>query len=176
MKVVSSIMKKSNKMVRTTKTQKLASTKIYDLLIGLGANKKRAELAIEEFVEDIPKILATNAAKTSLDPAAPVSKGDIWRLEAIITENKNDTDFKIAKNKNDLEKTIAELKSDLEKTIAELKSDLEKTIAKNKNDTDLKLKDIEKKIVESKNVLLQWILGMITGLKYYTFDSSFKVF
>ena len=130
MKVVSSIMKKSNKMVRTTKTQKLASTKIYDLLIGLGANKKRAELAIEEFVEDIPKILATNAAKTSLDPAAPVSKGDIWRLEAIITsENKNDTDFKIAKNKNDLEKTIAELKSDLEKTIAELKSDLEKTIA-----------------------------------------------
>ena len=125
-------------MVRTTKTQKLASTKIYDLLIGLGANKKRAELAIEEFVEDIPKILATNAAKTSLDPAAPVSKGDIWRLEAIITENKNDTDFKIAKNKNDLEKTIAELKSDLEKTIAELAelsrtSDLEKTIAKNKN-------------------------------------------
>ena len=159
-------------MVRTTKTQKLASTKIYDLLIGLGANKKRAELAIEEFVEDIPKFLATNAAKTSLDPAAPVSKGDIWRLEAIITENKNDTDFKIAKNKkikkhsklkSDLEKTIAELKSDLEKTIAELKSDLEKTIAKNKNDTDLKLKDIEKKIVESKNVLLQWILGMITG-------------
>ena len=40
---------------------------------------------------------------------------------------------------------------------------LEKTIAKNKSDTDLKLKDIEKKIVESKNVLLQWILGMITG-------------
>ena len=126
MKVVSSIMKKSNKMVRTTKTQKLASTKIYDLLIGLGANKKRAELAIEEFVEDIPKFLATNAAKTSLDPAAPVSKGDIWRLEAIITENKNDTDFKIAKNKNDLEKTIAELKSDLEKTILKWMQKLEK--------------------------------------------------
>ena len=32
-----------------------------------------------------------------------------------------------------------------------------------KYDTDLKLKDIEKKIVESKNVLLQWILGMMTG-------------
>ena len=41
-------------------------------------------------------------------PAAPVSKGDIWRLEAIITENKNDTDFKIiTENKNDSRKKIA---------------------------------------------------------------------
>ena len=73
-------------------------------------------------------------------------------MKDTITDNKNDTDLK-----------IAEIKSDLEKTIAKLKSDLEKTIAKLKNDTDLKLKDIEKKIVESKNVLLQWILGMMTG-------------
>ena len=63
---------------------------------------------------------------------------------------------------------------ELQSTIAESKNSLEKIITKNKNDTDIKLKDIEKeivsiksnlekKIVESKNVLLQWILGMITG-------------
>ena len=75
------------------------------------------------------------------DFSAAASKGDIIGLKDTITDNKNDTDLKIA----------------------EIKSDLEKTIAKNKSDTDLKLKDIEKKIVESKNVLLQWILGMITG-------------
>ena len=68
-----------------------------------------------------------------------------------------------AKLKTDLQKTISDNKNDLQKTISDNKNDLEKTIAKLKNDTDLKLKDIEKKIVESKNVLLQWILGMITG-------------
>ena len=63
---------------------------------------------------------------------------------------------------------------ELQSAIAESKNSLEKIITKNKNDTDIKLKDIEKeivsiksnlekKIVESKNVLLQWILGMITG-------------
>ena len=86
------------------------------------------------------------------DFSAVVSKGDIMGLKSTITENKNNTDFKIAKLKNVLEKPIAKLKSDLEKSIAEMK-----------NDTELKLKDIEKKIVESKNILLQWIFGMITG-------------
>ena len=84
-------------------------------------------------------------------------------MKDTIADNKNDTNLKIAEIKSDLEKTIAKLKNDLEKAIAKLKTDLEKTIADNKNDTDLKLKAIEKKIVESKNVLLQWILGMMTG-------------
>ena len=89
------------------------------------------------------KILKKNQKEQEInwDFSAAASKGDIIGLKDTITDNKNDTDLKIA----------------------EIKSDLEKTIAKNKSDTDLKLKDIEKKIVESKNVLLQWILGMITG-------------
>ena len=89
------------------------------------------------------KILKKNQKEQEInwDFSAAASKGDIIGLKDTITDNKNDTDLKIA----------------------EIKSDLEKTIAKLKNDTDLKLKDIEKKIVESKNVLLQWILGMITG-------------
>ena len=75
-------------------------------------------------------------------------------------------DVSAAANKRDI--------MELQSTIAESKNSLEKIITKNKNDTDIKLKDIEKeivsiksnlekKIVESKNVLLQWILGMITG-------------
>ena len=89
------------------------------------------------------KILKKNQKEQEInwDFSAAASKGDIIGLKDTITDNKNDTNLKIA----------------------EIKSDLEKTIAKNKSDTDLKLKDIEKKIVESKNVLLQWILGMITG-------------
>ena len=89
------------------------------------------------------KILKKNQKEQEInwDFSAAASKGDIIGLKSTITDNKNDTNLKIA----------------------EIKSDLEKTIAKNKSDTDLKLKDIEKKIVESKNVLLQWILGMITG-------------
>ena len=89
------------------------------------------------------KILKKNQKEQEInwDFSAAASKGDIIGLKDTITDNKNDTDLKIA----------------------EIKSDLEKTIAENKNDTDLKLKDIEKKIVESKNVLLQWILGMMTG-------------
>ena len=133
------------------------------------------------------KILKKNQKEQEInwDFSAAASKGDIIGLKDTITENKNDTDLKIAeiksdlektiaKNKNDLEKAIAKLKTDLQKTISDNKNDLqktisdnkndlEKTIAKLKNDTDLKLKDIEKKIVESKNVLLQWILGMMTG-------------
>ena len=100
------------------------------------------------------KILKKNQKEQEInwDFSAAASKGDIIGLKSTITDNKNDTDLK-----------IAEIKSDLEKTIVKNKNDLEKTIAKLKNDTDLKLKDIEKKIVESKNVLLQWILGMMTG-------------
>ena len=122
------------------------------------------------------KILKKNKKEQEInwDFSAAASKGDIIGLKDTIADNKNDTDLKIAeiksdlektiaKNKNDLEKAIAKLKTDLQKTIADNKNDLEKTIAKLKNDTDLKLKDIEKKIVESKNVLLQWILGMMTG-------------
>ena len=84
--------------------------------------------------------------------------------------------FKTLK-KDKKEQGIWEKKRDimeLQSAIAESKNSLEKIITKNKNDTDIKLKDIEKeivsiksnlekKIVESKNVLLQWILGMITG-------------
>ena len=100
------------------------------------------------------KILKKNQKEQEInwDFSAAASKGDIIGLKDTITDNKNDTNLK-----------IAEIKSDLEKTISKNKNDLEKTIAKLKNDTDLKLKDIEKKIVESKNVLLQWILGMMTG-------------
>ena len=115
------------------------------------------------------KILKKNKKEQEInwDFSAAASKGDIIGLKDTIADNKNDTNLKIAEIKSDLEKTIAKNKNDLEKTIAKLKTDLqktlEKTIAKLKNDTDLKLKAIEKKIVESKNVLLQWILGMMTG-------------
>eukprot|EP00800_Vazella_pourtalesii_P022757 TRINITY_DN8996_c1_g1_i1.p1 TRINITY_DN8996_c1_g1~~TRINITY_DN8996_c1_g1_i1.p1 ORF type:complete len:130 (-),score=5.00 TRINITY_DN8996_c1_g1_i1:128-517(-) len=89
------------------------------------------------------KILKKNKKEQEInwDFSAAASKGDIIGLKDTIADNKNDTNLKIA----------------------EIKSDLEKTIAKLKSDTDLKLKDIEKKIVESKNVLLQWVLGMMTG-------------
>ena len=80
-------------MLETAKTQNVSSTKIYDLLIGLGADKKKAEFAIGEFVKDIPKILASHTTEKNLDPTVPVSRGDIWRLEAIIKENKNDTEI-----------------------------------------------------------------------------------
>ena len=107
-------------MLETAKTQNVSSTKIYDLLIGLGADKKKAEFAIGEFVKDIPKILASHTTEKNLDPTVPVSRGDIWRLEAIIKENKNDTDLKL--------------------------KDLEAVIKENKNDTDIKLKDTDIKI------------------------------
>ena len=179
-------------MLKTAKTQKLSSTKIYDLFIELGADKKRAEFAIGEFVKDIPKILASKTKETDLDFTVPSSKGDIWRLESVITENKNDTDLKLAEIKRDLELKIIENKNDLEKTITENKNDLELKIEKirteaieNKNDLELKIEkirteaienkndlelkiaeiksDLERKIIESKNVLLQWLLGMMTG-------------
>ena len=88
-------------MLETAKTQNVSSTKIYDLLIGLGADKKKAEFAIGEFVKDIPKILASHTTEKNLDPTVPVSRGDIWRLEAIIKENKNDFALKITENKSD---------------------------------------------------------------------------
>ncbi len=135
-------------MLRTAKTKKFSSTKIYDLLIGLGADEKKTKLAIGEFVKDIPKILTFNEKKTGLDATAPVSKVDIWRLESTISENHTNLVLKI----KGIESKMAENKNDLEAKIAEIKSDLES-----------KIKDIERKIVESKNVLLQWILGMVTG-------------
>ena len=154
-------------MLKTAKTQKLPSTKIYDLLVGLGADKKGAELAIGEFVKDIPKILASKTKETDLDFTVPSSKGDIWRLESVITENKNDTDLKLAEIKRDLELKLAEIKRDLELKITENKNDLEKKITENKNDLEKKIteikSDLERKIIESKNVLLQWLLGMMTG-------------
>ena len=61
-------------MLKTAKTQKLPSTKIYDLLVGLGADKKGAELAIGEFIKDIPKILASKTKETDLDFTVPSSK------------------------------------------------------------------------------------------------------
>ena len=172
-------------MLKTAKTQKLPSTKIYDLLVGLGADKKGAELAIGEFIKDIPKILASKTKETDLDFTVPSSKGDIWRLESVITENKNDTDLKlkdierkITENKNDTDLKLAEIKRDLELKITEIKRDLELKITENKNDLEKKItenkndlekkiteikSDLERKIIESKNVLLQWLLGMMTG-------------
>ena len=50
-------------MLKTAKKQNVSSTKIYDLLIGLGADKKKAEFAIGEFVKDIPKILASHTTE-----------------------------------------------------------------------------------------------------------------
>ncbi len=160
-------------MLRTTTAQKFTSTKIYDLLIGLGAEKKRAEIAIGEFVDLVPKALASSAAETGLDVTLPTDKGDIWRLESIISENKNDLTRIITDNRNDLEKSITDNRNDLEKIIIDNRNDLEKIITKNrtdlekiitknrndlekiitdnKNETNLKLKDIESKIVDSNN-------------------------
>ncbi len=153
-------------MLRTTTAQKFTSTKIYDLLIGLGAEKKSAEIAIGEFVELVPKALASSTTETGLDTTLPTDKGDIWRLEAIISDNKSDTDIKL----KDIEKEIIKTKSDLEKTIAKNKSATDLKIekmrteaAKNKSDTDLKFKDIDLKIErmrteaeKNKNSLLFW--------------------
>ncbi len=168
-------------MLRTTTAQKFTSTKIYDLLIGLGAEKKSAEIAIGEFVELVPKALASSAAEAGLDTTLPTDKGDIWRLESIISDNKNDTDIKlkeiegkIIESKSDLEKTIAKIESNLKETIAKNKSatdlkiekmrteaaknksDLKETIAKNKSDTDLKIERMRTEAEKNKNTLLFW--------------------
>ncbi len=168
-------------MLRTTTAQNFTSTKIYDLLIGLGAEKKKAEIAIGEFVELRPKALASSTTETGLDVTLPTDKGDIWRLESIISENKNDTDIKlkdieskivetksnlekiITENRNDLEKIITKNRNDLEKIITDNRNDLERIITDNKNDTDLKFKDIDLKIErmrteveKNKNALLFW--------------------
>ncbi len=140
-------------MLETAKTQNVSSTKIYDLLIGLGADKKKAEFAIGEFVKDIPKILASHTTEKNLDPTVPVSRGDIWRLEAIIKENKNDFALKITENKSD-----TDIKTEKMRTEAiENKNDLEKTITKIKSDTDLD--PLERLLLEAeknKNTLLFW--------------------
>ena len=140
-------------MLETAKTQNVSSTKIYDLLIGLGADKKKAEFAIGEFVKDIPKILASHTTEKNLDPTVPVSRGDIWRLEAIIKENKNDFALKITENKSD-----TGIKTEKMRTEAiENKNDLEKTITKIKSDTDLD--PLERLLLEAeknKNILLFW--------------------
>ena len=80
------------------------------------------------------KILKKNQKEQEInwDFSAAASKGDIIGLKDTITENKNDTDLKIAEIKSDLEKTIAKNKNDLEKAIAKLKTDLQKTISDNK--------------------------------------------
>ncbi len=146
-------------MLRTTTAQKFTSTKIYDLLIGLGAEKKSAEIAIGEFVELVPKALASSAAEAGLDTTLPTDKGDIWRLEAIISDNKSDTDIKL----KDIEKEIIKTKSDLEKTIAKNKSATDLKIekmrteaAKNKSDTDLKIEMMRTEAEKNKNTLLFW--------------------
>ncbi len=146
-------------MLRTTTAQKFTSTKIYDLLIGLGAEKKSAEIAIGEFVELVPKALASSTTETGLDTTLPTDKGDIWRLESIISENKNDLIRIIADNKNDTDLKIEKMRTEAEKN----KSDLKETIAKIKSDTDLKFKDIDLKIErmrteaeKNKNSLLFW--------------------
>ncbi len=153
-------------MLRTTTAQKFTSTKIYDLLIGLGAEKKSAEIAIGEFVELVPKALASSTTETGLDTTLPTDKGDIWRLESIISENKNDTDIKlkeiegkIIESKSDTDLKIEKMRTEAEKN----KSELKETIAKIKSDTDLKFKDIDLKIErmrteaeKNKNSLLFW--------------------
>ncbi len=163
-------------MLRTTTAQKFTSTKIYDLLIGLGAEKKSAEIAIGEFVELVPKALASSTTENGLDVTLPTDKGDIWRLESIISDNKNDTDRIITENRNDLERIITDNKNDtdlklkdIESKIVKTKSDLIRIITDNKNDTDLKFKDIDLKIErmrteveKNKNALL--IIGISTQL------------
>ncbi len=156
-------------MLRTTTAQKFTSTKIYDLLIGLGAEKKSAEIAIGEFVELVPKALASSTTETGLDTTLPTDKGDIWRLESIISDNKSDTDIKlkeiekeIVKIKSNLKETIAKTKSDLKETIAKIESNLKETIAKNKSDTDLKIEMMRTEAEKNKNALL--IIGISTQL------------
>ena len=88
-------------MLKTAKKQNVSSTKIYDLLIGLGADKKKAEFAIGEFVKDIPKILASHTTEKNLFPTVPVSRGDIgnWRLEFVcFTEIKSRLGAKTSRN------------------------------------------------------------------------------
>ena len=121
-------------MLETAKTQNVSSTKIYDLLIGLGADKKKAEFAIGEFVKDIPKILASHTTEKNLDPTVPVSRGDIWRLEAIIKENKNDTDLKL----KDLEAVIKENKND-----HKIKGHRHKNSSKNANRSNGKIRNTQ---------------------------------
>ena len=96
------------------------------------------------------KILKKNQKEQEInwDFSAAASKGDIIGLKSTITDNKNDTNLKIA----------------------EIKSDLEKTIAKNKSDTDL----AKNTIVESKNVLNDTWNDF--SLAYHTFDSNFRFF
>ncbi len=162
-------------MLRTTTAQKFTSTKIYDLLIGLGAEKKSAEIAIGEFVELVPKALASSTTETGLDTTLPTDKGDIWRLESIISENKNDLIRIIADNKNDTEKIITKNRNDLEKIITKNRNDLEKIITDNKNDTDLKLKDIESKIVETKSNLKETIAKIKSDLELKISESRVHI-
>ncbi len=154
-------------MLRTATAQKFTSTKIYDLLIGLGAEKKKAEIAIGEFVELVPKALASSTTETGLDATLPTDKGDIWRLESIISENKSDTDIKlkeiegkiiesksdtekiITKNRNDLEKIITDNRNDLEKIITDNRNDLEKIITKNRTDLEKTIAKIESNLKET---------------------------
>ena len=146
-------------MLETAKTQNVSSTKIYDLLIGLGANKKKAEFAIGEFVKDIPKILASHTTEKNLDPTVPVSRGDIWRLEAIIKENKNDTDLKL----KDLEAVIKENKNDTDLKIEKMRhrsnGNTKNAIQKQwkiKSDTDIKIERMRTEAEKNKNTLLFW--------------------
>ena len=142
-------------MLETAKTQNVSSTKIYDLLIGLGADKKKAEFAIGEFVKDIPKILASHTTEKNLDPTVPVSRGDIWRLEAIIKENKNDTDLKL----KDLEAVIKENKNDTDIKLkdTDIKIERMRTEAmENKSDTDIKIERMRTEAEKNKNTLLFW--------------------
>ena len=68
-------------MLKTAKKQN-----VYDLLIGLGADKKKAEFAIGEFVKDIPKILASAYNRKKFRSFPFLSRGDIWKF--VITEIK----------------------------------------------------------------------------------------
>ena len=131
--------------------------------------------------------------KTDLDFTVPSSRGDIWRLESVITENKNDTDLKLAEIKRDLELKITENKNDLELKIEKIRTEA----IENKSDTDLKIEkirteaienksDVEKKIAEIKSDLERKIIEskkcftpMVTwndDRLYYTTDSSLKIF
>ncbi len=174
-------------MLRTTTAQKFTSTKIYDLLIGLGAEKKSAEIAIGEFVELVPKALASSTTETGLDTTLPTDKGDIWRLESIISDNKSDTDIKlkeiegkIIESKSDTDLKIEKMrteaeknKSDLKETIAKIESNLKETIAKNKSDTDLKISESRVQIIKwviattltSTGILIVIIFGLLQFLK-----------
>ena len=72
-------------MLETAKTQNVSSTKIYDLLIGLGADKKKAEFAIGEFVKDIPKILASQNRVSCNVPVSKILKpSNKERIEAAL--------------------------------------------------------------------------------------------